>query len=114
MALLLLSFANSPRPYGVGDVSGSVVFFVGFLVVFEVEDSVEVSVAESLFGAFSVFASLVLVVLLVESALLFLSPLVDVSVLVDDGLLVVFSDAGLLVVAGADALVEGFVVEVGG
>jgi hypothetical protein len=87
-------------------------FLVGFLVVFEVEDSVELSVADSLFGDFSLFASVFLVLLLVESAPLFLSvlfeELVDVSVV---ELLVL---DGLLVVAGTEALVEGFVVEVGG
>ncbi|MEY2518789.1 MAG: hypothetical protein QOF24_548 [Verrucomicrobiota bacterium] len=82
-------------------------FLVGFLVVFEVEDSVELSVADSLFGDFSLFASVFLVLLLVESALLF-EELVVVSVV---ELLVL---DGLLVVAGTDALVEGFVVEVGG
>ena len=86
---------------------------VGFFVVFEVDDSVEVSVAESLFGDFSVFASVFLVVLLVESA-------GAVSVFVDSEVvfffvgLVALSLVELFVVEETEALVEGFVVEVGG
>jgi hypothetical protein len=86
-----------------------VVFLVGFFVVLEVDDSVEVSVAGSLFGAFSVF----FVVLLVESA-------GAVSVFVDSEVvfffvgLVALSLVELFVVEETDALVEGFVVEVGG
>ncbi|MEN3371263.1 MAG: hypothetical protein V7609_3406 [Verrucomicrobiota bacterium] len=92
-----------------GEASGSVVFLVDFFL--ELGDSLVLSVADSLFGDFSVLASVFFVVLLVESALLFFSLLVEVSV---DGLLVVFSAAGLFVVAGTEALVEGFAVEVGG
>lgn len=82
---------------------------VGFLVVFEVEDSVEFS--DSLFGDFSVFASVFFVRLeesafvLVESALLFFS-----VVLFIDGL-VALSAAGLFVVV--DDLVEGDAVVAG-
>lgn len=91
---------------------------VDFLVF---ELSLVLSVAsDSLFGDFSVLASVLVFfdVLLVESALLFLSVLVVVLVdasaaglLVEAGLLVV---AGLVVVVVAGALAEGFVVEVGG
>jgi hypothetical protein len=86
-------------------------FLVGFLVVFEVDDSVELSVADSLFGAFSVFASVFFVVLLAESALLFLSVVVEVLAEVSvDGLLGAFSLVELLVVEETD----GFAVDVGG
>jgi hypothetical protein len=100
-----------------------VVFLVDFFL--ELEESLVLSVAESLFGGFSVLVSVVasvlasvfFVLLFVESALLFLSVLVvvlvdaSVAVLVEAGLLVV---AGLVVVEVAGALDEGFVVEVGG
>jgi hypothetical protein len=85
-----------------------VVFLDGFLVVFEVEDSVEVSV-ESLFGAFSVLASVFFVVLLVESA-------GAVSVFVDSE--VVFFFVGLVALSLVELLVveetDGFAVDVGG
>jgi hypothetical protein len=79
----------------VGAVSGSVVFFSDFFDL-DLGDSLVFSVAESLFGAFSVLASVFFVVLLVGSSVLFFSFVLVVfgEVLVED------SDAGLLVVDG--------------
>jgi hypothetical protein len=87
----------------VGAVSGSLVFFSDFFDL-DLGDSLVLSVADSLFGAFSVLASVFFVVLLVASSVLFFSfvlvfgeELVEAS----DGAL--FSAAGLLVfVGGAD------------
>jgi hypothetical protein len=90
-----------------------VVFLVGFFVVVEVDDSVEVSVAGSVFGAFSVLASVFFEVLLVESAGAG-SVFVDSEVVFFFVGLVALSLVELFVVEETDALVEGFVVEVGG
>lgn len=92
------------------------VFFSDFFD-FDLDESVELSSEDSLFGDFSVFASVFLVLLFeVDSALLFFSL---VLVLVVFGLVAV-SAAGLLLVAGlfvdfveGDAVVAGTGVGVG-
>ena len=97
-------------PYGVGAVSGSVVFFSDFsgfsdFLVFGLGDSVVLSSAASFFGDFSVLASDFFEVLLVESALLFFS-----FVLFGEEAL---SGAGLLVVAGFEGEVAVGAIGVG-
>jgi hypothetical protein len=90
----------------VGAVSGSVVFFSDFFLVFELGDSL--SVADSVFGDFSVFASdFSDFLVLLFSALLFFS--LEVLVLFDDGL-VALSEAGLFVVPGLFVVEGDFVV----
>ena len=83
---------------------------------FEVEDSL----AESLFGAFSVLVSVFIELLFVESASLFFSlALVVVLVLFDDGL-AALSEAGLFIVdAGevatlGEALAAGVIADIAG
>lgn len=85
-----------------GAVSGSTVFLLDFFV-FELGDSLVLSVADSLLGDFSVFAS----ALSDFFVLLFFS--LEVLVLFDDGL-VALSAAELFVVAGLFAVVGDFVV----
>jgi hypothetical protein len=97
-----------------------VVFFSDFFDL-DLEESVELSAADSLLGDFSVLASVFLLLLFVDAALLGFSRVVVVALseagllvtLSDAGLLVTLSEAGLLAGPALDGLVAGFTVAAG-